>query len=139
VFENVIFYLDLWSYKKNIILKDIVYSNKVVSFLFKVFYYDPMVKTSVFKNSKLELGLFLRVFCVSKCHLSHRIWIVISKLVYFEISLIVTKLSFSCFKCSTIDAWQKLSFQNFSTSEFALSWLYLVYQNVVFYQDWEPS
>ena len=55
---------------------------------------DTWVKQKFPKLRKIGISTFFIVFSASKCRLSTRPGIVISKLVYFEISLIVTKLLF---------------------------------------------
>jgi len=52
---------------------------------------DPRLKLKFPKLNEIGIWTFFFVFSASKCHLSPRLGIVISKLVYFEISLIVTK------------------------------------------------
>ena len=61
------------------------------SFLFKVSNYGPMAKLKIPKHQQIQIWTFLIVFNVSICWLSPRLGIVISKLVYFKISLAVTK------------------------------------------------
>ena len=72
---------------------------------------EPWLKHKFPKHSEIKIRTLQSVFSVWKCHLSPRQGIVISKLVHFEITLIVTKLSLSCLKCCTMDAWVKLMFQ----------------------------
>ena len=72
---------------------------------------DPRLKLKFPKHSEIKIRTFESVFIVWKCRLSPRHGIVISKLAHFEITLIVTKLSLSCLKCCTVDAWVKLMFQ----------------------------
>ena len=78
--------------------------------LLKCFAMDPWLQLKFWKHPKIRICTLLCVFSVSKCHLSPRVGIVLSKLVFFEIYLIVTKLYISCLKCSTMD----LSTFNFS-------------------------
>jgi len=71
---------------------------------------DPWLKLKFPKHHKIRIWTFLIAFSASKCHLSPRLGIVISKLVYFEISLIVTKWLILFLKCSTMDPRLKLKF-----------------------------
>jgi len=43
---------------------------------------DPRLKLKFQKHPEIEIWTFLRVFSVSKCHLSPRIGILIGKFVY---------------------------------------------------------
>jgi len=71
----------------------------------------PWLQLKFRRHPKIRVWAFLCVFRVWKCHLSSRVWIVLSKLVFIEISLILTKLDISCLKCSTMDPWLKLKFR----------------------------
>ena len=71
---------------------------------------DPWLKLMLRKHLKIRIWIFLCVFCVSKCRLSPSVGIVISKIVFFVISLIVTKLSISYLRCFIMDPWLKLKF-----------------------------
>ena len=57
----------------------------------------PWLKLKFSKHPEIQTWTFASVFSVSKCHFSYRFEIVTSKLVYFEISLIASKVSLSCF------------------------------------------
>jgi len=70
-----------------------------------------LVKLKFPTHLEIRICTFLSVFSISKCHLSPRQWIVISKLAHIEISLIVTKLSLYFLKCCTMDAWLKHMFK----------------------------
>ena len=70
---------------------------------------DPWQKLKFPKHHKIGISNFLVVFSQSKCHLSARLGIVISKFVHFEISLVV-KVTLSYWMCSTMDPWLKLKF-----------------------------
>ena len=72
---------------------------------------NPWLKLEFSKHPEIQTWIFVSVFSVSKCRLSYRFKIVISKLVYFEISLIASKVSLSCFQSSTIDPRMKLNFK----------------------------
>jgi len=52
---------------------------------------DPWLKLKFPKLHEIRIWTFLFVFSASKCLLSPRVVIVITKVVYFEISFIVTK------------------------------------------------
>jgi len=94
---------------------------------------DPGLKLKFKKVFEIRIWTFLSIFSVSQCHLSPRLAIDISKLVYLVISMIVTKLSLFCLKCSTMDPWLKIKFPTlleirictflsvFSVSKFHLS------------------
>jgi len=71
---------------------------------------DQWLKHKFRKHPEIRIWPFLCIFSVSKCRLSPRVGIVMSKLVFFEISLILTKLSISCLKHSTMDPWLNLKF-----------------------------
>ena len=55
---------------------------------------DPWLKLKFPKHQEIGIWTFLIVFIASKCRLSPRLGIVIRKLLYLEISLIVTKYLF---------------------------------------------
>ena len=74
---------------------------------------EPYLKLKFSKDAEIQIWTFLSVFSVSKCRLEHRFEIVISKLVYLEISLIVTKQAFSCLQISIMDPWMKLNFSKY--------------------------
>ena len=65
--------------------------NKVAHSCLKCPTMDPWQKLKFPKLHEIRIWTFLFVFSASKCRLSHRLGIVITKLLYFEISLIVTK------------------------------------------------
>jgi len=71
---------------------------------------DPWLKLMSQKAFETRSWTFLRVFSASKSHLSPRLGIDKIKLVWFVILLIVTKLTLSCLKCSTMDPWLKVKF-----------------------------
>jgi len=83
---------------------------------------DPWLKLMFWKLPEIRIWIFLCVFSVSKCCLSPSVGIVISKLVFFVISFILTKLSISYFKCSTMDPWLQLKFTKYP--EFRI-WIFL--------------
>ena len=60
--------------------------------MFEVSNYGPMAKTEVSKLQEIAIWTFLIILIISICGLSPRLGIVRSKLVYFEICLVVTKL-----------------------------------------------
>ena len=93
-----------WNRPKPIsIIQDINNYKKVFTFFLRVFYNRAMDKIQVFKPSQNRIWTSITLFCISKCHLSHRLRLVKRKLVYFEISFIVPKLSLYSSKCSTVD------------------------------------
>ena len=65
--------------------------NKVTHSCLKGPTMDPWLKLKFPKLHKIGIWTFLMVFSASKCRVSPRLGIVIIKLLYFEISLIVTK------------------------------------------------
>ena len=71
---------------------------------------DPWTKLDFFKDPEFRIRNFLNVFRVSKCGLILRFGIIQSKVVHFEISLIITKLSLSWLKFWTMKPWLKLKF-----------------------------
>ena len=71
---------------------------------------DPWLELKFWKLPEIRIWTFLCIFILSKCCLSPRVGIVISKLVLFEISLIKPKLSIFCLKCSSMDPWLELKF-----------------------------
>ena len=81
-----------WNCHKQIsIFRDIFDYNKVTLSCLKCSTMDPLLKMNFPKHHKIGIWTFFNVFSVLKCRLSPRLAIVISKLQYFEISLIVTK------------------------------------------------
>ena len=80
-----------WNRHKQIsIFPDIFDYNKVTLSCLRCSTMDPWVKLKFSKHHKIRISIFLIVFSATKCPLSPRQGMVISKLVYFEISLIVT-------------------------------------------------
>ena len=65
--------------------------NKVTHSCLKCPAMDPWLKLKFPKLHEIRIWTFLFVFRASKCLLSPRVVIVITKVVYFEISFIVTK------------------------------------------------
>ena len=81
-----------WNRHKQIsIFPDIFDYNKVTLSSLKCSTMDPWLKLNFPKHHEIGIWTFLIVFRASKCRLSPRLGIVISKLLYFEISFIVTK------------------------------------------------
>ena len=74
---------------------------------------DPWLNLKCWKHPGIRIWIFFYVLRVSKFWFSPRVAIIIYKLVFFEISLIISKLSNSCFKCSVMDHWQELKFQEY--------------------------
>ena len=91
VYQYVVFHLDLDCHKQISIFQDILGSNKVTHFCLKCSTMDPCLKLKFPKLHEIRIWTFLYVFRASKCRLSPRVVIVITKLVYFEISFIVRK------------------------------------------------
>ena len=89
--QNVVFHLDLESHKQIRMIRDIFDCNKVTLSCLKCLTMDPWLQLKFPKHHEIRILTFLIEFSASKCRLSPRLGIVISKLVYFEISLIVTK------------------------------------------------
>ena len=71
---------------------------------------DPWLKLKFPKHHKIRIWTFSILFSASNCHRSPRHGFIISNLVYFEISLIVTKWLILFLKCSTMDTRLKLKF-----------------------------
>ena len=71
---------------------------------------DPWLKVMFQKPFERRNMKFLSVFSASKCCLSPRLGIDKIKLVWLVRSSIVTKLSLSCLRCSTMEPWLKLKF-----------------------------
>ena len=99
------------------------------------------------KLFEIRNRIFMSWFSMSKCHLSPRIGIVRNKLVYFLITLIVSKLSPSSSKCYTMNLCPKLKFQKllefrnrtfmgwFSMSKCCLSpWFGFIRKKLVFFE-----
>ena len=80
-----------FAYKQINIFRDIFDCNKVTLSCLKCPTMDPWVKLKFPKLHEIKISTFFMVFSASKCRLSPRLGIVKSKLVYFEISVIVTK------------------------------------------------
>ena len=81
-----------WNCHKQIsIFPDIFDYSKVTLSSLRCLTMDPWLKLNFSKHHEIGIWTFLFVFSSSKCRLSPRPEIVISKLVCFEISLIVTK------------------------------------------------
>ena len=71
---------------------------------------DPWLKLKFPKHRQIEIWTFLIVFNVSICCLSPKLGMVISKLVYFQISLVVTKWLIVVWSVQTMHPWLKLKF-----------------------------
>ena len=101
---------------------------------------DPWLKLKFRKLLEIKIWFFLCVFSVSTCRLSPSVGIAISKLVFFVISLILTKFSISYFKCSTMDPWLQLKFRKHP--EFGI-WIFLclfsVSKCLLFGKSWNPQ
>jgi len=129
-----------WNRHKEIsIFRDIFDCNKVTLSCLKRSTMDPWLQLKFPSNHEIRISTFLILFSASKCRLSPRLGIVISKLEYFEISLIITKWLFLVWSVQLWTHGYNRTFQDITKSEFRLSWLYLVHQNVVFHLHLESS
>ena len=67
-----------------------------------------MDETQFSKDPEFRIWNFFNVFRVLKCRLSPLFGIIKSKVIHSEISFIVTKLSLSWLKCSTMEPCQEI-------------------------------
>ena len=109
VCQNVVFLLYLESWKVVHSEISFILTNLSLPWL-KCCTKEAWLKLKFSKHPENRTWTFLNVFSLSKCHHSNTFEIVISKFVYFEISLIASKLPLSCLSSSTIDPWMKLNF-----------------------------